>query len=199
VDIGSGFGDLPYVAVFIATIIEGEALFIAACILVSLGELNPIGVFLAAALGGSLGDQFFFYCLRGRLRRWFGRFLRVDDKRAWVAEFVKKNSVAMILACRFLPGLRVAIPIACACSGVSPIRFTGLSLVSSAGWAAAILLIVSRFGPSFLTRFGLDAWWASLLPALLLLTLLVSWHLRTRSGGRSYLRCFKRGRSTLAC
>jgi membrane protein DedA with SNARE-associated domain len=193
------FRDLPYVAVFIATIIEGEALFIAACVLVSLGRLNPAGVFLAAALGGSLGDQIYFYCLRGRLRRWLGRFIKVDNRNAWVAEFVKRHSVAMILACRFLPGLRVAIPIACAYSGVSSARFTSLSLVSSAGWAAAILLIVSHFGPSFLTRFGLDAWWASLLPALFLLALLLSWHLRTRSGGRPYLPGFKRGRSTLAC
>jgi membrane protein DedA with SNARE-associated domain len=56
----------------------------------------------------------------------------------------------MILACRFLPGLRIAIPAACACADVSPARFSALSLLSSLGWAAAVMAIVAWIGPASL-------------------------------------------------
>jgi membrane protein DedA with SNARE-associated domain len=59
---------LAYFAVFLAAAVEGEVVFVAASVLVAMGHLNLVGVFVAAALGGSAGDQFFFYALRGRLR-----------------------------------------------------------------------------------------------------------------------------------
>ena len=58
-------GPSPYLAVFVATVIEGEVVFVAATVLVQLGRLEPVGVFAAAALGGSVGDQLYFYALRG--------------------------------------------------------------------------------------------------------------------------------------
>ena len=70
-------GGLAYLAVFIAAVLEGEVVFITASVLVGRGELNALGVLLAGALGGSAGDQFFFYVLRGRLHRWLDRFPRI--------------------------------------------------------------------------------------------------------------------------
>ena len=67
-------GLLPYVGVFVATVVEGEVVFVGATVLVHQGRLDPAGVFAAAALGGSVGDQLYFYALRGRLHRWLDRF-----------------------------------------------------------------------------------------------------------------------------
>jgi membrane protein DedA with SNARE-associated domain len=164
-------GQMAYLAVFIAAIIEGEVVFVAASVLVGLGKLDPWGVFFAAALGGSAGDQFYFYALRGRLRGWLDRFPRLQAKQELVSAFVKRNSTGMILACRFLPGLRVAIPVACAHAGVSPFRFSSFSLISSAGWAALILKVVAHFGPASLAYLGVNVWWAPIVPAVLILTL----------------------------
>src|SRR5262249_37837362 len=121
-----GAGLLPYLGVFVAAVIEGEVVFVAATVLVQIGRLDATGVFPAAALGGSVGDQLYFYVLRGRLG-WLDRFPTWSRRRDLIIDKVRTNANTMILACRFLPGLRVAIPAACAYADVSPVRFTTLS------------------------------------------------------------------------
>ena len=170
-NLASWHGHMAYLAVFIAAIIEGEIVFVAASVLVSLGRLDAWGVFFAAAVGGSMGDQFYFYALRGRLRCWLDRFPKMQKKQELMTAFVKRNSTGMVLASRFLPGLRVAIPVACAHAGVSPLRFSTFSLISSTAWAAAILTVVAHFGPASLAYLGVDVWWAPVVPALLIISL----------------------------
>jgi len=67
-------GLAAYLAVFVATVVEGEVVFVGATVLVHLGRLDAGGVFAAAALGGSIGDQLYFYALRGRFHRFLDRF-----------------------------------------------------------------------------------------------------------------------------
>jgi membrane protein DedA with SNARE-associated domain len=160
-------GPLAYLAVFVATVVEGEVVFVAATVLVRAGHLEAAGVYAAAALGGSVGDQIYFYALRGRLRHLLDRFPRWAERRDLVVAKVRRHASAMILACRFLPGLRVAIPAACACADVAPVRFTLLSLLSSLGWAAAVMGFVAWLGPTSLAQLGLRAWWTPLVPAVL--------------------------------
>jgi membrane protein DedA with SNARE-associated domain len=153
--------------VFIAAALEGEVVFVTASVLVGRGDLNPIGVLLAGALGGSAGDQFWYYALRGRLQRWLQRFPRIARHQRAVIARVGKNSTVMVLACRFLPGLRIAIPAACAYAGVRPLKFSALNLVSALAWAAAIMSIVAWGGPAALAWIGLRGWWAIGIPAAL--------------------------------
>ena len=168
-------GLAAYLAVFVATIIEGEVVFVGATVLVHLGRLDAGGVFVAAALGGSIGDQLYFYALRGRFRRLLDRFPTWRDRRDRITARVRQNASAMILACRFLPGLRVAIPAACACADVSPVRFSILSFLSSLGWAGAVMAAVTWIGPASFAELGVRAWWTPLVPAALVL--LFSWWL----------------------
>jgi membrane protein DedA with SNARE-associated domain len=161
---------LAYAGVFAATVIEGEVVFVAAAVLVHHGRLDAGAVYAAAALGGSAGDQVYFYALRGRLHRWVDRFPVWVRRRDLVVARVRDHASAMILACRFLPGLRVAIPAACAYAGVTAWRFTVLSLVSSFAWAAVLMSVVAWIGPASLAELGLRAWWTPLLPAALVLT-----------------------------
>jgi membrane protein DedA with SNARE-associated domain len=74
----------------------------------------------------------------------------------------------MVLAGRFLPGLRTAIPIACAYADVHPLKFSVLNLVSGFAWAGAIMLFV-KLGSNTLTAIGLNAWWGPLIPAVLVI------------------------------
>ena len=127
-------GPLAYLAVFAATVIEGEMVFVAATVLVRAGRLEAAGVYVAAALGGSVGDQIYYYALRGRLRAILDRFPTFAGRRDRVVDRVRRHASAMILACRFLPGLRIAIPAACAYAGVPAARFSILaSCRASAG------------------------------------------------------------------
>jgi membrane protein DedA with SNARE-associated domain len=162
-------GPLAYLGVFAATVIEGEVVFVGATVLVQMGKLDPLGVYCAAALGGSVGDQLYFYSLRGRLRRWLDLFPGWSRRRDLIIARVKSNASAMILLCRFLPGLRVAIPAACAYAGVAPLRFSVLSLVSSLAWAASIMGFVAWLGPTSFEQLGVKAWWTPVVPAVLVL------------------------------
>jgi undecaprenyl-diphosphatase len=161
-------GGLAYVAVFIAAVVEGEVVFVAASVLVGRGELHPLGVLLAGALGGTAGDQFFFYVLRGRLHRWLDRFPGVARRHRAITARVTRHSTAIVLASRFLPGLRTAIPAACAYGGVKPLKFSGLNMVSALAWASAILSIVAWGGPAAMSWIGLKGWWGIAVPAVLI-------------------------------
>jgi membrane protein DedA with SNARE-associated domain len=66
----------------------------------------------------------------------------------------------MAAVCRFLPGLRIAIAAACACSGTSPFVFSSLSLASSFVWAGVIMGLVTWAGPSAMGALGLARGWA---------------------------------------
>ncbi len=172
-------GGLAYVAVYIATILEGEVVFVAAAVAVAAGQLNGAGVFLAAALGGSTGDQFFYYIIRGalhgHLRRFLARFPAMASRHQAIVERVRRHQVAMVLACRFMPGLRVAIPAACAYARVPGWLFSICDLISAFAWAAVVMTVVAWGGPTVLERLGLRGWWSAVVPAVALL--LFSWWL----------------------
>jgi membrane protein DedA with SNARE-associated domain len=160
-------GQLAYIAIFLAAAIEGEVVLVTASVLVALGRLHPLGVFLAAALGGSAGDQFFFYVLRGRLRAWLIRFPSLARREKQFVQRVQERSIPLIVGSRFLPGLRIAIPAACACAGVPALQFTTLNFIGSLAWAGFILALVSWLGPASLEHLGMNSWWVPVLPAIL--------------------------------
>ncbi len=168
-DLASYSTPYAYLIIFGAAALEGEVVFVAASLLVGLGRLNPWGVFVAAALGGSAGDQFYFYALRGPLRDWVLRISGLAEKQHRLAPRITRFSTQIILASRFLPGFRIAIPVACAYAGIPARRFTTLNLMSSLAWAAIVMLLVSWFGPSVLKWLGVNVWWGPLIPALLIL------------------------------
>ena len=162
-------GPLAYLTVFIATVVEGEIVFVGATVLVHTGHLDGTGVYVAAALGGSVGDQIYFYALRGRVQSWLDRVPMWARRRDRIIGRVRRHASAMILACRFLPGLRVAIPAACAYAGIEPLRFSTLSLVSSLAWAAAVMGLIVWIGPTSFAQLGVRGWWTPLIPAALVL------------------------------
>jgi membrane protein DedA with SNARE-associated domain len=157
---------LAYAGIFAAAAIEGEIVFIAAAILASLGRLSFSGVLIAGALGGSAGDQFYFYALRNRAGSWLSRMVRRIPRHDVAMRRIHRHSTAMILACRFLPGLRIAIPASCACAGVPALQFSALSVIGSFAWSAAILFVIAHAGAQVI---AFKAWWTPIVPAIVLL------------------------------
>jgi membrane protein DedA with SNARE-associated domain len=176
---------LAYLVVFVAAALEGEVIFVSSCVLVSQGKLSAIGVLLAAALGGSLGDQVYFYALRGRVSNWLGRIRMVAQSRERFVTHIRRHSTTMILASRFLPGLRIAIPSACAYVAVPPLKFTILSLCSGFAWATSLTMFVGYLGPRAFAWLGFGGWGRSLIPVALILGY-AFW--MTRSFNRGFLR-----------
>lgn len=166
-------GVVAYLIVYVAAILEGEVVFVTAAVAVSQGRLNGTAVFLAAALGGSTGDQFFYYMIRGvlhgHLRRWLAHFPALARRHGAITERVRRHQALMVLACRFMPGLRVAIPAACAYARVPAWLFSFGDLIGALGWAALVMTVVAWGGPAVLARIGLHGWWSAVVPAAILL------------------------------
>src|SRR5881394_512409 len=162
---------LLYIPVFLFPIIEGEIYYITMCVAAAQGKLAWQGVLIAGALGGATGDQFWFYLLRGRIE-WLDRYPWMARHRDAVVDRVKQSQNLILVISRFLPGLRTAIPIACAYAAVRPLKFSSLNLVSAFLWASTIMLIVTKLGPSAMERVGLRGWWGPIIPAVLVLIFL---------------------------
>lgn len=160
---------LPYTGVVVAAIVEGEIAYVAACALVAAGDLNPLGVILAGAVGAAVGDQAYFYVFRGRLARRMARFPTLERRTLPLVGLARRRATAMVLLIRFAPGLRVAIAAACAYVDVSPLRFSILNSVTAVIWAAALLALVGWAGPAGLARVGLGGWKGALLMGLVVL------------------------------
>ena len=158
---------LEYLPIYIAAILEGEVYYSKVAADAIRGDLFWPAVLACGALGGSTGDQLWFYVLRGRVH-WLNRYPWMAKYRDRVIDHVHRHESGLVLSSRFLPGLRTAIPIACAYAGMNALKFTTLNLISAFAWAATIMAFV-KFGTNTLTRFGLNAWWGPFIPAAIVI------------------------------
>ena len=80
-------GALAYVAIYLAAIVEGEVVFVAASVLVASGQLERWPVLISGALGAATGDQMYFYALRGRIAGWLTRFKPIAARQDAIARY----------------------------------------------------------------------------------------------------------------
>lgn len=158
---------LDYLPIYVAAILEGEVYYSKVAADAIRGELFWPAVLVCGALGGATGDQLWFYVLRGRVH-WLDRYVWMARYRDRVIGHVHRHESALVLSGRFLPGLRTAIPIACAYAGMHPLKFTVLNLISAFAWASTIMAFV-KFGAHTLALFGLNAWWGPFIPAIIVI------------------------------
>lgn len=161
-------GSLVYLGILTAAMLEGEVAYLMAATLAGQGRLNPVGVVIAGAAGAALGDQFYFYLLRSRLRRWLDRYESIARRARGIASQVRRHEVPMVLLIRFAPGLRIAIAAACAYAGVAPVTFSVVNAVASLAWAVGLLALVGWVGPAYLPALGISGWWTGIVPAVLI-------------------------------
>ena len=126
-----------YAAVFLGTLLEGETVLLLAGYAAHRGYLDFAVLTGVAGLGAMTGDQFFFWLGRRHgtvlLRR---PALRV--KVQYALDLIQKHPVGIILAIRFMWGLRIALPVAVGLSNVTHWRFFWLNLASAALWAPLV-------------------------------------------------------------
>lgn len=173
---------LIYGGVLFAAIVEGEAAYIAACVLVAQGQLSALAVLVSGAIGAAIGDQAFFYVFRGRLPRWMARYSWLEQQSRPLLSYVRRHDSLMVLLIRFAPGLRIALAAACAWVDVPPLKFSVLNALSAFAWAAALLVLVGWLGPTLLATYGLGGWKGGLVIGLTVLVLfrwLASYERRT--------------------
>jgi membrane protein DedA with SNARE-associated domain len=158
-------GGLAYGAIFLAALIEGEVVFVAAAALVGQGSLHAVGVMIAGGLGASAGDQLAFYLVRHRIRSWLDRVAPLQRMGRALEHAVQRHAGWLAMAVRFAPGLRLTIIAACAYSSVSPWLFSICNLIGAAAWAVSLMALVAWLGPAWMSRLGLHGWWGVAVPA----------------------------------
>lgn len=169
----------PYLAVYVAAILEGEAVFAMASVLVAAGKLHALGVVVCGALGAATGDQFYFYLFRGALGRWIKPADHHDSptglRVARIRATVERHQSLAAFVLRFAPGFRIALAAACAWAHQSPIRFSVINVISAFIWAGSLLTLIAWAGPSAAHAVGINARWAAGVVAVLLVVM--TWRL----------------------
>jgi len=135
-----------YLAVLIAAFWEGEAVLIAAGTLCGAGYLDWRLTILAAAIGGSAGDQIYFYAAHERAARLVQKSKRLRKVYPRVSKFVLKHGTIAVLLSRFAAGLRITIPLVCATVAMPPRKYSSLNLLSALCWASVWVAISYQFG-----------------------------------------------------
>ncbi len=125
-----------YLAVLVAAFWEGEVVLIAAGALCGSGYLDWRLTILAAAIGGSAGDQVYFYAAHERAARAIEKSKRLSKWYPRVSKFVLRHSTVAVLLSRFAAGLRITIPLVCATVRMPAKKYSILSLVSGFAWAS---------------------------------------------------------------
>lgn len=135
-----------YLAVFAGTLLEGETVLLLAGFAAHERLLRLPLVIVAAGLGGFLGDQLWFYLGRWHGQQLVDRFPRLRDPVSRATQLLDRYDTPVILAVRFLYGLRIAGPIAIGLSRVSPLRYFIFNAIGAAIWGTLFAALGYVFG-----------------------------------------------------
>ena len=101
---------------------------------------------LAAAIGGSAGDQVYFYAAHERAARAINKSRRLRKWYPKISKYVLKHSTVAVLLSRFAAGLRITIPLVCATAGMPARKYSTLNLISGFAWASFWVAVTYRIG-----------------------------------------------------
>jgi membrane protein DedA with SNARE-associated domain len=135
-----------YFAILFAAFWEGEAVLIAAGVLCGSGYLDWRLTIIAAAIGGSAGDQIYFYAAHERAARLINKSKRMSKWYPKISKFVLRHGTIAVLLSRFATGLRITIPLVCATAGMSPKKYSPLNLISAFAWASFWVALMYQVG-----------------------------------------------------
>jgi membrane-associated protein len=200
---------LGYLTLFLAALLEavpvvgsvipGSTIILALSALVPGGELDLVGVLLAAAAGAVLGDGTAF---------WVGHIKQRSILEAWpmskypavIAQseaFFHRFGTLAVFFGRFVPPIRAFVPVTAGALGMAPLKFYTVNILAVFLWAPAHVLpgvlAVSALhqysGTPHHSGFGKSIW----IPAVIIVAALAGlatwwWHRRNRAAAESASR-----------
>lgn len=120
-------------------LLPGETIVVTGGVLATSGDLNPVFVFLAAAVGAFTGDSACYWIGRKLGTRAAERFLRGErGKRTldWAQNALERRGKTLIAVARFVPGGRTAVALT---AGTTEYRWRTYALADVVGvsiWSA---------------------------------------------------------------
>ncbi|GAB2882130.1 DedA family protein [Microvirgula curvata] len=165
-----------YLAVFAGTLLEGETVLILAGFAAHQGYLSWPLVVVTAICGGTLGDQACFFAGRHYGGSLFRRFPGWRPRVEQVNRLLLRYHGGVIVAVRFLYGLRLVGPVAIGMSEVPAWRFVLFNLIGAAIWAPLVAGVGFLFGRSLQWLFAdIQRYEVAALVLLVALSLLTAW------------------------
>lgn len=137
-DIAALIAQYGYAMVFLGTLFEGESVLLLAGYAAHLGYLDFTVLTGVAGLGALTGDQFFFWLGRRHGTILLQRRPTLHGKVQRALDLIQKHPAGIILAMRFMWGLRIALPVAVGLSNVNRWHFFWLNLASATLWAPLV-------------------------------------------------------------
>lgn len=127
-----------YLAIALGSFLEGEAVLLAGSLAAYYGHLELALVLPLAALASFLGDMPYFFAGRRYGESVLLRFPRLRRGRESVEKILARHHVPLVLALRFLYGLRMAGLVTLGMSRMSVVRFLWLDFIGAVIWASAV-------------------------------------------------------------
>jgi membrane protein DedA with SNARE-associated domain len=127
-----------YLTIFIGTFLEGETILVLGGFAAHRGYLALSGVILAAFVGSLCGDQLFFYLGRRHGQTILARRPLWKTRVEKVHRLLERFHSPLILAFRFLYGLRTVAPFVIGMSTVKARKFLLLNSIGALVWAIAV-------------------------------------------------------------
>ena len=143
-----------YWVVFAGTLLEGESVLLLAGFAAYRGYLDLPTVIGVAVLGSFLGDQLWFFLGRTQGARLLARFPKYAAPAARAEELLARYHTPVILAVRFLYGLRTVLPFTIGMSRVPTLRFQALNFAGALLWAGSGAAAGYLFGNAIETVLG---------------------------------------------
>lgn len=163
-----------YLALFIGCLLEGETLLILAGFAAHQGYLSFPAVVLLAFCAGTLGDQIFFFIGHFFGARVIHRLPHAEARVVKINGWLRHHSRGLIIAVRFMYGLRVIGPMAIGNSGVPITRFILFNMLGAAIWAMSVASAGFIFGKAMKHLFT-NLRHYELLTVLLIVTTALLW------------------------
>lgn len=127
-----------YLAVLIGTFLEGETILVLGGFAAHRGYLSLPWVIVVAFIGSLCGDQLFFFLGRKHSQMILAKRQSWKDRIERAQKLLDRFRTPLILAFRFLYGLRTVAPFVIGMSPVPTRRFIFLNAVGALVWALAI-------------------------------------------------------------
>lgn len=135
-----------YLAVFVGTFLEGEAILVMAGFFAERGYLNIYTVSMVAFAGSFLGHVFWFWLGRAHGVRMLDRFPRMKKHFGKGIRMFERYGAFAIVITQWLYGLRITCAVIIGISRISIMKFLIYEALSCAVWAVVIAGLGYYFG-----------------------------------------------------
>jgi len=143
-----------YLAVFLGTFLEGEAILVAAGFFASQGYLDIYLVCLVAFLGAYAGHVFWFWLGRAHGLRLLDRFPSMKRHFGKGVRVFERYGAAAIIITQWLYGVRITCAVIIGMSRIGVVKFLLYEAASCALWAMVITALGYYFGFAINTLLG---------------------------------------------